>query len=450
MKLFFNAGLIIIFSLNLLNAQKASPPARCGHSMVKIDDTVYLFGGALTFHDTVNFTIDNTTTAVKGDLLNDLWAYSDNNRDWTKIESSGMLPPKRVNHAAVALSDFILIHGGIGDDGTVLDDFWEYDVTNNTWTKKSWSGNYSAPKRYGHVASSFGDFVYLYGGRNDRGNGSGTLYKYNIQTGEGDIVPITDFENHPKDLYGSNSWVQNDKLYIIAGYGGGDVKDYKNDIWEFDYSTGLWKFINASGYKPSPRAFAQAVNGGVPLNSVNLFLIGGEKDGQQYKDAYTLNTFEWEWVKWNDALITRSRGGTAFIDNSFILTKEINTDSIKILLFGGVSDNIVIDSEELYSFLLTDINEWEQQIPKSPGLFQNYPNPFNPTTSIKYQVSINSRVILKVFNTLGQEIRTLVDKEQKPGYYSVVFNAAGLASGVYFYRLNAANFTETKKLLLIK
>ncbi len=89
-------------------------------------------------------------------------------------------------------------------------------------------------------------------------------------------------------------------------------------------------------------------------------------------------------------------------------------------------------------------------VPEKFQLMQNYPNPFNPSTTIEYQISSNSLVTLKIYNVLGQEVATLVDKMESPGNYSVRFNADKLASGTYFYRLQTGEFAQTKKMLLIK
>jgi hypothetical protein len=83
-------------------------------------------------------------------------------------------------------------------------------------------------------------------------------------------------------------------------------------------------------------------------------------------------------------------------------------------------------------------------------LDQNYPNPFNPSTTINFSVPSSEFVTLKVFDVLGNEVATLVNEEKPVGSYEVNFNASNLASGIYFYTLQAGKFTETKKLILLK
>jgi hypothetical protein len=90
------------------------------------------------------------------------------------------------------------------------------------------------------------------------------------------------------------------------------------------------------------------------------------------------------------------------------------------------------------------------ELPARFALFQNYPNPFNPSTKIRYELPSAVPVVLKVYNMLGQELATLVNENKPAGVYTVEFNANNLASGVYFYRLHAGGFVETKKLLLMR
>ena len=100
---------------------------------------------------------------------------------------------------------------------------------------------------------------------------------------------------------------------------------------------------------------------------------------------------------------------------------------------------------------LTSIKDINNQIPKDYKLAQNYPNPFNPTTRIKFYLKQGSKVKLDVYNMIGQKVAELINQELPSGFHEVEFNGAGLASGVYIYRLNAGNkFTSVKKMILEK
>jgi hypothetical protein len=83
------------------------------------------------------------------------------------------------------------------------------------------------------------------------------------------------------------------------------------------------------------------------------------------------------------------------------------------------------------------------------SLAQNYPNPFSSTTTIKFNLTEQGNVVIKVFNVLGDEIKTIVNKEFAPGNHEVEFNAAGLLSGVYFYRMTSYNKTVIKKMQVL-
>lgn len=89
-------------------------------------------------------------------------------------------------------------------------------------------------------------------------------------------------------------------------------------------------------------------------------------------------------------------------------------------------------------------------IPSEFVLHQNYPNPFNPNTVISYQLSVDDRVSLKIYDVVGREVAILVDNEQSAGKYSIPFNASNLASGTYFYHLRSGEFSSVKKMTIIK
>jgi len=115
------------------------------------------------------------------------------------------------------------------------------------------------------------------------------------------------------------------------------------------------------------------------------------------------------------------------------------------------ADNLppVFATEATLNLFITSVNEQPALI-TDYKLNQNYPNPFNPSTVISYQLPEDNNVTLKVFNLLGAEVATLVSGKQTSGVHKITFNAANLASGIYFYKLQAGNYTSVKKLMLLK
>ena len=127
-------------------------------------------------------------------------------------------------------------------------------------------------------------------------------------------------------------------------------------------------------------------------------------------------------------------------------------DSLSLELYYS-SDHLPVYADFKFE-IITDVAD-EIEIPNLFKLSQNYPNPFNPSTTIEYTIPLNVRretqnVTLKVYDILGRVVATLVNKEQPAGNYTVQFDASGLTSGLYFYRLHYGESINTKKMLLIK
>ena len=144
---------------------------------------------------------------------------------------------------------------------------------------------------------------------------------------------------------------------------------------------------------------------------------------------------------------------TKNIPQTITLDPMWDADSLNVVVFvQSVASKTVYQSATIsYDELnVTDVQN-ESSVPSEFKLEQNYPNPFNPVTSIQYIVGSQSFVTLKVYNLLGIEVATLVNEEKPAGSYEVEFSAkGGSASGIYFYKLNAGEYSETKKMLMIK
>ena len=142
-------------------------------------------------------------------------------------------------------------------------------------------------------------------------------------------------------------------------------------------------------------------------------------------------------------------GATVISNSNHTLTATIGQPII-----GNTSNTLHTNSIGFwyqYAATITDVEDrWMFEIPKQFELYQNYPNPFNPTTVIRYGIPKESNVKLVVYNILGEMVKTLVENTQKAGSYEVNFNASNLATGIYIYRIQAGQFAETKKMVLMK
>ena len=132
-----------------------------------------------------------------------------------------------------------------------------------------------------------------------------------------------------------------------------------------------------------------------------------------------------------------------YLNGSFLKTGD------SLLVTSSIGQIVNVDFKS--PIVISDASDdSESQIPSNYYLMQNFPNPFNPSTLIKYSIPEQTHVILKIFDMLGNEIRTLVNKEQHAGNYEVEFNASFLSSGIYFYTLQAGKYLQTRKLILMK
>ena len=145
-----------------------------------------------------------------------------------------------------------------------------------------------------------------------------------------------------------------------------------------------------------------------------------------------------------------------YTTDSAVTWKEVSTPGnaeINDIIFIDSTKGFAVGKDGVilkYNYEPNSIKGDSKNQPQEFVLLQNYPNPFNPTTVISYQLSVNGLVLLKVYDVLGNEIAVLVNEEKQSGTYNVEFNAEGLSSGVYYYKLTAGNYIFTKKMMVVK
>jgi len=136
-----------------------------------------------------------------------------------------------------------------------------------------------------------------------------------------------------------------------------------------------------------------------------------------------------------------------------------NSNSLKDYSFIDADNNLVVELRRNYrlkqididgAFEYSEVISIELKIEKEFKLAQNFPTPFNPSTSISYALPINGFVTIKVYNTIGEEVAELINQNIEAGTHVIQFNAFNLPTGAYFYRITTENYSETKKMLLIK
>ncbi|MFQ5869209.1 MAG: T9SS type A sorting domain-containing protein, partial [Candidatus Zixiibacteriota bacterium] len=155
-----------------------------------------------------------------------------------------------------------------------------------------------------------------------------------------------------------------------------------------------------------------------------------------------------------DSPDVRGCRAVAYADSQYYYkTFVLNIDLSRIIerdTFATVEDFALKVMRDWFELWPVGVEEAEPEILPGKFYLSNYPNPFNATTVINYQLPVDSRVKLEVYNVLGEKVVTLVEEKQEAGYRSVIWDASELSSGLYFYKLTAGDYTETKTMMLVK
>ena len=197
-------------------------------------------------------------------------------------------------------------------------------------------------------------------------------------------------------------------------------------------------FIDTSGLGGPLPVELESFTSNINRNNVSLQWVSSHEVNNSGFDIERKNIASNSWSK-----ISHVTGnGTTNEHKSYTFSEKINSGKynyrLKQIDFNG--------NFEYYNL----VNDVDVGIPQAHNLSQNYPNPFNPSTKIDYDIPYNGKVSIVLYDISGREMSTLVNEVKTAGYYSVLFNAGNLSSGIYFYMISSNGFVMSKKMMVVK
>jgi hypothetical protein len=267
------------------------------------------------------------------------------------------------------------------------------------------------------------------------------------------------FIKMPQDMVVEDIFLRDTLLFVSGDYGGIRVYSVARPakpvlLWEKNYSSCGASYPFGKTLFVADESTIHAFDISVLDNPIEL---GSFDFGRRITDIYVRDSLAFVSVFTNGY---SQDNGMVILDihklNSMKEAARANTPGFSTSVFSTA--NYIFFTDDLDGVYIYDRNEIitnisshaSGNIPANYKLFQNYPNPFNPTTTINFSVPKPGFVKIKVYDLLGREVSTLVNEDKPAGNYRVQFNAGKLGSGIYFYRMEAGAYSQTKKLLLLK
>lgn len=415
------------------------PEARYGHSMSKLGDKAFVFGGC----------------DVEGIEFNDLLSFNRNNGNWVKKVSQNDPPPPRKNHCAFSYDGKLYI--GWGDQGgmPVGSAFYRYDPSANTWEVLYPSGDEGPEERTEASVTVIGDKAYFQAGRNPA---TGTVFRdfWALHLKTFTMEKLGELGVYEGPHYGHQSLAVGNDLYILGG--NGSPWGYHTGNLVYHTNGGTWDIVDwkpklgfASFNQVMVRMFATMF-----YQQLSIYLFGGRgskinpygdlpkinapyaaDEDTVFYDMWRCDTQDSSVTRCADLPVALTSAAGVLLDDAFYV-------------FGGMKSDSTL-SDALYRYKTEETHvETRDQTPDDFCLYPNYPNPFNPKTIIRYAIPQPSRVYLFVFDVQGKEVNVLVNQYQCSGNHSVSFDGSSLPSGEYFYKLDTDGHTQIRKMLLIK
>ena len=400
-----------------------------GHASAVLGDTLYIAGGSVLTGTATNPSASTTVTR-----------YAISSNQWS---AGRPLPTAKVGGDLVKCGSNLYYIGGGSITLTGAADVLAYKYSQDS----GWSSIANIPTAVsGNVAEAWGDSVVycIMGGWSSYYRGL-QIYRPSLNqwSRANDSLPAT---------FGRRSFaggIEGNKIYVAAGYSVQFRKDFWIGTIGADASTITW--VQKSDVPM--RGTGSSRPGGHAVNN-KFYVVTGETTPApaQQDSIYIWSITDSAWLP----QIITGRGANTASNYWGIISSSIIDNKVKIWIPGGffpvsVNTTKLLVLSDSIGCIMTGVNNSNlSMLPGSFILSQNYPNPFNPVTRIKYSVPVQSSVKLILYDVLGKEVKTIVNEVKPAGEYIYDLNASGLSSGVYFYKLVADGFIDTKRMILLK
>lgn len=366
-----------------------------------------------------------------GGNLNDVWSFNIDSREWTNSTPvEGPSPDVRFGHVAVFDASSGKMHIWSGQGSGFYNDAWTYEVESRRWTKDS-SRGMIPNARYGSAGifdPSSGRMV-MFAGFTDQGRFDDTRA---YATDSGAWMDDSSLGTKPgrRCLHTMAFDPSGHRMLLFGGQRSGPL----DDLWSFDLSSQTWSEL-VTAERPTGRFFATSgVMGG------RLWVFGGSTAQGTTEELWSFDLGRQAWTK-------AAMSGSWPSKRHSHAAAVIQEDESMIIVGGFGGTNL----SDVWKLSVTSSSVTNPHIqPAEFTLSQNYPNPFNPTTTITFTAKNAARFTLDVFNALGQQIARLADESFPSGEHSFEWNALGIPTGVYTYRLRSGHQSQTRTMVIVR
>jgi len=400
-----------------------------GHASAALGDTLYIAGGSVTTSGVTNPPASVTVTR-----------FSINSNNWSEGRP---LPTPKVGGDLVKCGNYLYYIGGGSNNLTGASDFFAYRYSQDS----GWTSVANIPTAVtGNVAEAWGDSVIycIMGGWTSYFRGI-QIYRplLNQWSRANDSLPAT---------FGRRSFaggLQDNKIFVAAGFSG----TFRKDFWVGTIGSNANEISWAQKSDVPSRGTGNSRPGGHAVNNRFYVVTGENSPGPNQLDSiFIWNIADSTWL----SQVISGRGAQTTSNYWGLISSSVINNKVKIWIPGGffpasvTSTKLMVLSDSIGCVITGVQNSVSSVLPGEFSLSQNYPNPFNPVTKINFTIPKQGFVNLKVYNILGKEVMTLVNEVRQAGSYNAVFNGADLSSGVYFYKLEATGFSDTKRMIFLK